>query len=54
MKAAKLLKNEFKGFDVVDARDGQVLRRGMKGSDAAAYIEYYDQEVKKAEKEWKK
>jgi hypothetical protein len=50
--AAKVQKSEFGGFDVIDTRNGKSLKFGMKGSDAAAYAQYYNEEVAKAEAQW--
>ena len=48
MKAAKVQKNG-RTFDVVDTRTGKTVRRNLKGCKAAAYVEYYNEQVAKSE-----
>ena len=52
MKAATVKMNDDKSFDVIDTRNGMTLKRNLKGRKAAAYVDYYNQEIDKAEAEW--
>ena len=49
----KLQKTDQGTYEVIDTRNGLVLRRGIKtASKAAAYVRYYDEELTKAEAQW--
>jgi hypothetical protein len=52
MTNTKLTKNENKTFNVVDTRTNKVVARNLKGSKAAAYREYYEQQINEAELFW--
>jgi len=50
--AAKVNKTGKNEFEVIDTRTGEVVRRKLTGNKAAAYVNYYNQEVAKAEALW--
>ena len=52
MSAAKVQRNNNKTFDVIDTRDSKILTRGLKGSKAAAYATYYNEQISEAEAFW--
>jgi hypothetical protein len=52
MEAARLERNESGTFNVIDARNGKTVKCNLRGYKAAAYVRYYNQEVKKAEAFW--
>lgn len=54
MKAAKVNKTGKNEFEVIDTRDGKIVARNLTGQKAWAYVEMYDQDIKKAEAEWVK
>ena len=50
---AKFQRTECGSYEIVDTRNGMVLKRNVKSiSKAAAYVRYYDEEIAKAEAEW--
>ena len=52
--SAHFQKNEFGIFDIIDDRNGETVKRGIKTiSKAAAYVDYYNQEISKAESFWR-
>lgn len=54
MKAARFEKDGFGAYQVVDTRNGMIVKRNIKNiQKAAAYVDYYSEEVEKAEAEWK-
>jgi hypothetical protein len=54
MKAARFERVEKGEYQVVDNRNNEVVKRRLANpAKAAAYVEYYDEEVKKAEAEWR-
>ena len=47
---AKFQKAEFGGYEVIDTRNGEIVKRNIKtASYAAAYVTYYEEEIEKAE-----
>jgi len=47
---AKFQKDGYGAYQVVDLRNNQIVKRSIKKiSKAAAYVEYYNQEIEKAE-----
>ena len=53
MKAAEFKKNEQNTFDVIDTRNSMILKRNVKSiRKAAAYVNYYNEEIQKAEAAW--
>ena len=53
MKASRFEKDGFGGYHVIDNRNGEVVKRNIsKISRAAAYVDYYQEEIDKAEKKW--
>jgi hypothetical protein len=54
MNAARFEKDGFGSYQVVDTRNGRIVKRNIKKiSKAAAYVDYYNEEIEKAEKQWK-
>jgi hypothetical protein len=52
MKAARFEKDGFGSYKVVDSRNGIILKLNIKKvSKAAAYADYYNEEIAKAEKQ---
>ena len=54
MTNTKLIKNENNTFSVVDTRNNKTVARNLKGSKAAAYREYYEQQINEANLFWDK
>jgi len=53
MNAARFEKDEFGAYQVIDTRTGNIVKRNIKKiQKAAAYVEYYNEEIAKAEKQW--
>ena len=53
MNVARFEKDGFVAYQVVDTRNGNVVKRNIaKASKAAAYVQYYNEEIEKAEKQW--
>lgn len=54
MKAAtKMVRIEKGEYQVVDTRNEMILKRNVKtAAKAAAYVDFYNQEIEKAEKLW--
>ena len=47
MKAARFEKDGFGSYQLIDNRNGDVVKRNIpKISKAAAYVEYYNEEIK--------
>jgi len=50
---AHFQKNEFGTFDIIDDRNGETVKRGIKkAADGGAYVQYYNEEIAKAELVW--
>tara|TARA_R110002020_G_scaffold67718_1_gene177614 strand:- start:917 stop:1207 length:291 start_codon:yes stop_codon:yes gene_type:complete len=50
---AKFEKDGFGAYQVIDSRSGNIVKRNIaKASKAAAYVQYYNEEIEKAEKQW--
>ena len=55
MKLAKFEKNGFGAFQVVDTRNGMILKNNIKKiAKAAAFADYYSEELQKAIAAWEK
>ena len=53
MNAARFEKVAKGEYEVIDTRTEQVVKHSIKtASKAAAYVEYYNQEIEKANKLW--
>ena len=51
---AKFQKDGFGAYKVIDTRNGNTVKRNLKtASFAAAYVDYYAEEVEKAKAVWK-
>jgi len=51
-KVTKIEKNNF-GFKVIDTRNGDVVKEGIKkGSRAAAIASVYEEQIKEAQRTW--
>ena len=48
----KVARNADKTFNVVDVRFNKEIKFNLSGKKAAAYVEYCEQELTKAEKFW--
>ena len=53
MNVARFEKDGFVAYQVVDTRNSNVVKRNIaKASKAAAYFQYYNEEIEKDEKQW--
>tara|TARA_R110002167_G_scaffold134822_1_gene321100 strand:+ start:162 stop:359 length:198 start_codon:yes stop_codon:yes gene_type:complete len=53
LKTARFEKDEFGLFQIVDTRNNMILKRNVKKiSKAAAYVDYFTEEHRKAEQLW--
>ena len=52
MKNFKLAKNTDNTFNVIDIRTGKEVKHNLRGTKAAAYAEYMEQQIVEAEKFW--
>ena len=54
-KVAEVNRVEAGIWEVIDTRSNKVVKRNLpNGAKAAAYAEYYSEEVEKAEEQWSK
>jgi|GEM_PF-1555289 len=50
---AHFQKDDFGLFEIIDDRNGETVKRGIKSvSKAAAYVAYYNEEIEKADLAW--
>ena len=52
MANTKLTKNADNTFNVVDTRTNKTVKRNLRGTKAAAYRSYYEQQVIEANEFW--